>query len=517
MTTKRILMWAATGALATVSAVAISATTWIGASAADDATGDYIRLHIGSDSTPAFTYPGESPQVIKPAKNNCVIDLTPQTLINLTAGPGSQAKPGIANFGIGVKPTNSSGNGNPCAQTDPTETLTLKPGSSSLVAGRSFDKVRLDLEMTGNAIVKLTVGNGTNGPSQVFKLQTGTRISGPEQTELDSDLTPNDITTDSNDPTDACAAASSSNPNSGGADNCLWTVDPNITFTDITLTTDPGGTVALEASADFANDAGHDSLFFFAPGPFADDDEATVNQNHAGISPKISVPIDVLNGDVPSSGGSLVIKPGSIIGTQPNAAVITGNGTTITYTPPDDFVGDYTFTYQALEGTLASNVATVTVHVVRTLCSDVPVSEGDINSVHATFTLLTDGVCKPYEFTVDDQTGVEGGISSVLFQPVGVQQVNYRGTITFIRSETSIVNAGTIELLLQYDPELDNSFRPVPVCDNPVFDAGVVQSADIPNPTVESWCIASVETHGQGADDLVTTWQVWGLDDPNFK
>jgi hypothetical protein len=510
-------MWATMAALATASAVAINATSSIGANAADPATGDYIRLHIGSDSTPAFTYAGESPQLVKPAKNNCIIDSTPQTIMSLTAGPGTQAKPGIANYGIGVKPTNSSGNGNPCAQTDQSETLTLKPGSASSVAGRSFDKVRLDLEMTNNAVVKLTVTTAV-GP-EVFRLQTGTRISAAEQAELNGDPTPNDVTTDSNDPTDACAAANSSNPNSAGADNCLWTVDPTNAFTDITLTTELGGNVALEASADFGNDPGHDSLFFFVPGPTAGNDEATVLQNHSGVSPKNSVSIDVLANDVAASGGALSIKSGSVPSTTQNGGSISVSGNIVTYRPADGFVGNDTFTYQASEASVSSNVATVTVHVVRTLCGGQTVSAGDPTGVNASFTSEADpSVCKPYTFEVDDQTGVEGGVSSVLFQPVGVQQVNYRGLITFIRSQAAVVDAsGTIQLLLQYDPELDNTFRPVPVCDNPTFDnAGVVLSADLPTPDGDTWCIASVASQAQGTDDLVTTWQVWGLDDPQF-
>ena len=150
MTTKRIIMLAAVGALATVSTVAISMSSWLAASAADPA-GNVVRLHIPSSSTATFTY-GNEVQEVKPGKNTCEIQSAATgTLIKLTApSPNSNSKPGIANFGIGVKASPSSGNGNPCAETDVAEFLKLELGSSTSVSGRSFQKVRLDLEMTGN-------------------------------------------------------------------------------------------------------------------------------------------------------------------------------------------------------------------------------------------------------------------------------------------------------------------------------------------------------------------------------
>ena len=48
----------------------------------------------------------------------------------------------------------SNPNGTPCAQIDPNESLTLTAGAA--LQGKLFYKVRLDLEMTGNAVVNLT-------------------------------------------------------------------------------------------------------------------------------------------------------------------------------------------------------------------------------------------------------------------------------------------------------------------------------------------------------------------------
>jgi len=32
----------------------------------------------------------------------------------------------------------------------------------------------------------------------------------------------------------------------------------------------------------------------------------------------------------------------------------------------------------------------------------------------------------------------------------------------------------------------------------------------------DTWCVASESTRGSGTNNVVTTWQVFGLDDPNF-
>ena len=35
-------------------------------------------------------------------------------------------------------------------------------------------------------------------------------------------------------------------------------------------------------------------------------------------------------------------------------------------------------------------------------------------------------------------------------------------------------------------------------------------------PAGETWCIASADTRGDSSGGLVTTWQVYGFDDPRF-
>ena len=133
MTTKRIITLTAVGVLAAVSTVGISVSTWLGASAVDAGT---VHLHLGADGQ-SFTY-GSSVQNIAVGKNSCAITSPgAQPLINLaSAAGGGKSAPGLANYGLGVKESPSSGNGNPYAQIAGSEVLTITPGSQ--LAGRNF-------------------------------------------------------------------------------------------------------------------------------------------------------------------------------------------------------------------------------------------------------------------------------------------------------------------------------------------------------------------------------------------
>ena len=163
----------------------------------------------------------------------------------------------------------SSGNGTPCAQVETAETLTLTPGAT--LGGKLFKGVRLDLEMTGNARVILRFSGGATGttPDQ-YVLQTGTSIQQAQKDEwtpATSAALPRQL--GARRPGRRCAAPNSSGPNSGGNDNCQWTVVPLKTFSTVTLTTTQG-TVSLEGGGDFPSTQDRDSLFYIAnSGPTA--------------------------------------------------------------------------------------------------------------------------------------------------------------------------------------------------------------------------------------------------------
>src|SRR3954454_11787844 len=218
------------------------------------------RLHLGSNGR-FFQY-GTTTQNLTTQSSNCKINSAEPVMHLASTGAGSA--PGLNDTDIGVRGSSSS-NGTPCGQVDGTESLTLTPGTA--LAGRTFTGVRLDLEMTGNAVVKLTLAGGSN--SAVYKLQTGTSITVPSQ----DTTAPYEITSGPGDLTESCAAPSSSGPNSGSNDNCEWTVTPGFNFTSVTLTTVSVGTVSLEGSNDFGNNVAFDTIFYLsnsAPTPAND-------------------------------------------------------------------------------------------------------------------------------------------------------------------------------------------------------------------------------------------------------
>jgi hypothetical protein len=267
--------------------------------------------------------------------------------------------------------------------------------------------------------------------------------------------------------------------------------------------------VTLEGGNDFGPGSDHDTLFYLSnSAPTAVDDVADVDQNRSDPDTDNSVLIPVLANDVDPEGDTLSVVSGSVSDPAHGTAAI--EGTSIRYTPDDDYIGPDSFTYQASDGTSSSNVATVNVDVVEVMCSlDTVSTPPNSSGVSGTFTRLSDPEqCKRFQLEV----GANEGGPTVLFQPEGGADVDYRGFITFGPKPEP---AGPLSLLLQYDPENDGSFKNVQWCDSPVFDAGVVTSATLP--TGETWCVASETTAGEGTGQVETTWQVWGHDDPLFR
>ncbi len=575
-----------------LSTVLVTGAIGVALATAGSAAPSVVRLHLGSDGR-FFQY-GTTTQSLTTASNSCKVNST-EPVMHLTS-TGTQSAPGLGPDAIGVKGSASSGNGTPCSQVDGTESLRLKPGAA--IANRTFSGVRLDLEMTGNAIVKLTLSGGTN--SSVYQLQTGTSITAPQAAETDYDIAaPYFASSSPGDTTDACAAPNSSGPNSGQNDNCEWTVQPGFNFDTVTLTTVSAGAVSLEGSNDFANNPNFDSQFYLsnsAPtavddtvvtpedtpvsgnvltndsdadgnplsasvvtgpthgslslagsGAFtytpnanfngsdsfsyaASDGAASTNANvgitvvpvndapvaqddSAEVNQKSSVVIPVLGNDSDVDSNSLV--PGDFAGISPAGSTVVANTDgTVTFTPPatpaPGYTGPASFTYQASDGTAKSNVATVSVTVFPAICSNETVSATD-GGVFGSFTRLDDAFnCKRYAL---DASAAAGTVS---FRPTGATTVAYRGFVTLGSDPAPIAGGpGTFTLLLTYDPTGGTTFRPVQWCGDPRFDnAGNVTTATIP--AGETWCIASESTRPNAAAELVTTWQLFGRDDPTF-
>ncbi|HVR33874.1 MAG TPA: hypothetical protein VMS74_14335 [Acidimicrobiia bacterium] len=213
------------------------------------------------DGVPRFEYGGLT-QLLTTPQNTCAIvnpddgdpDATAENILNLE---GTGGVPGLAGNSIGVRTSGRNANGTPCSQIESREILTITPGLE--LPGAAFSKVRLDLEVTGNAIVVLTLSDGA-GTSSEFILKTGTNVG---DTPVQGTEAPYLVNTGpDDDPTTACAAAASSGPNSHANDNCIWTVEPGHDFTSIALTVTVG-TVSLEGGSDTG--AANTSLFYLAP------------------------------------------------------------------------------------------------------------------------------------------------------------------------------------------------------------------------------------------------------------
>ena len=145
MTKKRILTLAAVGTLAAMSSVAISMTTWIGASAAPS----QVRLHLGSDGD-RFTN-GSTTQSLTVGGNSCAINSAEVTMHLRIDELAAAARTGGPQHRyqdrVDERHTVRSGR----------QYRVVDPESRFRAAGRSFTSLRMDLEVTGNAIVLVTL------------------------------------------------------------------------------------------------------------------------------------------------------------------------------------------------------------------------------------------------------------------------------------------------------------------------------------------------------------------------
>lgn len=101
------------GSMMVAAVVTVVTTTWTQV----DAGPDVVRLHLGSDGQ-RFSF-GTTTQALTVGKNSSALN-SAEPLIDLSSS-GAQSAPGLANYGIGVKESPSSGNGSPCAQVAGTE------------------------------------------------------------------------------------------------------------------------------------------------------------------------------------------------------------------------------------------------------------------------------------------------------------------------------------------------------------------------------------------------------------
>lgn len=387
-----------------------------------------VRLHLGSDGR-YFAY-GDVTQPLATASGSCAL-ASPEPLIDLGAGGPSHATPGLKHDSLGVK---SNSSGRPCAQVSGSESLTLRRGPS--LGGRRFSGVRLDVEVTGNAVVKAVVSSSTR--SELYVLQTGRSISSSQQAEPDYDsVLPYLASSGPGDQTDACASPSASGPNSGPSDNCQWTIMPDFEFDSITLYAD-GGTVSLEGGGDHGSAIGDFETLLYLAGspPVAEDDAFTTNED-------TSVSGNVLGNDTDPDGGAL----SAVIGDLPADGDVTlASDGGFTYTPDPDWFGTDSFTYLATDGDGETDEATVTITVDPVNDPPEPIEEPEpvVTDEDTPVTVPVgtdiDGPTIVAECTVTDEEGAEVPGAVVVSNGDGTVDLtpppNFNGTLVLTCSLT---------------------------------------------------------------------------------
>jgi VCBS repeat-containing protein len=359
-------------ALALLSALAgVAATVAVVLPTLADAPPTFVRLNVGTDGR-YFEY-GSTRQDLVPVKSGCQLtDASREGPVVALSSTPDRSDPGVGAGGLGVKQSPSSGNGTPCSQVDSVETLTIAGGSA--LGGRRFSHVRLDLEMTGDAIVELTFtpapGANPAGNPTTYQLQTGTSIASAQAEETDYDPTPPpdgvyDASSGPSDTADACASPNSSGPNSASSDNCRWLVQPGFAFTSFSLKTTVG-TVSLEGGGDYLSGGDDvDTLLFLASATNANDDTASTAEDTA-------VSGNVLTNDTNTGGGALTAT--KLTDPANGTVTLAANGA-FTYTPAANFNGSDSFTYRATDG-ITSEDATVSITVTAVNDPPTPATTG---------------------------------------------------------------------------------------------------------------------------------------------
>ncbi len=490
-----------------------------------------VEFRAFGDGGPRIVAAGHPDQLLLTKNNAC--DLADNG--SLLKIEGDNRGPGIANAGIGVKSSGSNSNGTPCSQVDSKEKLSITPGSS--VSGRAFSGVELDLEMAGNAVVKMTFSPASGSPV-TYELYTGTsfpalcattQAGGAPWPGCNTPVgSPTVVTSATGVLKAGCNAPQNSGPNSGANDNCIWIVTPGFDATRIELTTSTisGGTVSLEGGSD----TNRPSIFYLADNtPTAVDDTVFIPQGDSSIL------IDVLANDSPPSPLSSITNISSP--TKGTAALQAGK---ILYTPtPGVFDGFDRFSY-TISTTAGTDSADVFVYELFDCDDQLSVAK---DGVTATYERIPSNPCPPKSYELDMVTTTEGtrDLPTVLFKPrfgdnpdcsavprpAGCTEL-FKGTLTFApRTAENPVNSG----VLQYDPKDDGVevFRPIQWCKvNPFagYDPAAVNpypnlpvNPDSVLPTGESWCIAYETTvpagvNAAGEQQTQTTWVLYGIGDP---
>jgi len=298
----------------------------------------------------------------------CDINPASGDLVTLSAGTGGGVKgPGVVSYGIGVKSGGS--NGTPCSQVSGPEVLTVASGN-----GRSWDSVSLDLELKGNAWVKITLVGTVDGAatSESYHLVTGSSIALVDPPPADGNGFPYSVTSSTPDDPETvayegivqCANPSDSGPDSGPNDNCYWTIQPGsgLLFSEVEITT-LVGSVSLEGGADFTGTpaaGARDSVFSYVNTPPV----AKGTPLEAVEDTSLTITADDLATD--ADGDTLTID---------SASATHGEFSDGVYEPQENYCGIDTLTFTVSDGNGGTLSSSVDIDVA--CVNDPPVALGD--------------------------------------------------------------------------------------------------------------------------------------------
>ncbi len=288
----------------------------------------------------------------------------------------------------------------------------------------------------------------------------------------------------------------------------------------------------------------------------ADDGPVTVNENRTYVitnsdgssstgTTSFAVTIDVLANDSDPDiddgldGNDDTLTVSSVATPTYGTATVTNSGTLIVYVPDLDasnsgmIIGDGpedTFEYTIHDGRGGFSTATVSVNIEEVMCQT-ETRHSRANNVYGAFTLVDYNGCKNYSIqSYEDPERVE-------FVPFGgsdpASVAYFTGVIEFSSQDVALgslidnaADDNTLSLL-EYDPDgAGETFKAMPVCENPEFDF-VIEAEDgasmvlgVVNatiPTGDTWCLAMVTASADASGELQPAYIVYGEGDPLFR
>jgi parallel beta-helix repeat protein len=315
------------------------------------------------------------------------------------------------------------------------------------------------------ALVTITVSAVNDNP-----VANGDTATTPEDTAVTTNVLLNDTDVDS-----ATLSISGFSVNSaqGGTVNCtsagLCTYTPPLNFNGAdtytyTASDGSGGTASATVTVTVTpvNDA-----------PVANADSATTNENTA-------VTLNVIANDTDPNNDPLTIATASATSAQGGTVSCAANGQ-CTYTPPANFSGTDTFTYQITDGALLSNVATVTITVTNV--NRAPVANNDSASTPGqaiTIAVMAndfDPDSDPISMSTFSAVSARGGIVSCTTdgQCTYTPPANFTGTDTFTYQITDgllLSNVATVTIVVSPNVSIPAE------CVGIVFNGAIIEGSN---------------------------------------